>query len=275
MIVIALPFLFWSCNKPQDGVQSEVAAAAVGSEMGVDADSETKISKSSEMRFRVKDVQESKMQIGSLIQARGGYLVESSTESMIMETDKVPYSLDSLLELSSYRINGLVVAKVPASELDAFTDQIVKKAVFVDFQSIRMDDLTAEYRTSRRKSALQQKAVSKLDSVGKTANGIARNLEIAERKIDEEEANRVINQRVALSTITLNFYQDNKVQRVVIANDQLASHQPPFLNRLGLNMVEGWGIFKEVILFIGQLWLILIVAIVLGIVYRKYKNRTK
>ncbi|KEQ28060.1 DUF4349 domain-containing protein [Pedobacter antarcticus] len=272
-IAAFLPILLFACKG--NNHNGRLAEDAVSQEfLATDSVSGSKISKTSEMRFRVKNVQNTKEKLSEVIQYEGGFLVEASTQSNIVENEKVAYSIDSLLELNSYRTDGLVIARIPADRLDDFTSKVVKMAVFVDFQSIRMEDLSGTFKENSRKTAAQKKATAGMNKLPQNqAQVIDKKLQIEERTIAQQEANRQINAKVAYSTITLNFYQDNKVQRLVTGNDKLSAYKPSFFQRVGLNIVEGWRIFKEVILFITQLWLVILALILLYLAYRQYKAR--
>ncbi|WP_122876487.1 DUF4349 domain-containing protein, partial [Pseudomonas viridiflava] len=96
---------------------------------------EPKIIKTADIRFRVKNVQNTKEQLSQTIKAQCGTVAEFSIESVIQETQKVKQSIDSVKEITAYRTEGYLVAKVPSEKLDDFTNTTAKMAVFVDNQS--------------------------------------------------------------------------------------------------------------------------------------------
>lgn len=227
-----------------------------------DSTATEKIVKTADMRFRVKDVQKTKEQLSKTIKAEGGTVAEFSIESIIQETDKVKQSTDSLKEITSYRTQGYLVAKVPSDKLDDFTNAIAKMAVFVDNQSMKMDDQSMAYLSNKLKAQNRIDAIEKINKVAskKSAN-VESSLFIKDDYVDKRIENMQIDSRVKFSTITLNFYQDNTVKTMVVANDNLYDYRPSFMNRLWLGIINGWTIFKEIIIAISNLWMLILVGI--------------
>ena len=85
----------------------------------------------------------------------------------------------------------------------------------------------------------------------------------------------MIDNRVKYSTITLNFYQDNTIKTMIVANDDVYDYKPAFANRLWLNIVNGWTIFKEIILAIANLWMLFLVGIGVFFIIRYFMRKNK
>jgi hypothetical protein len=235
-----------------------------------------KIIKTADMRFRVKDVQNTKEQLSKTIKAEGGTVAEFSIESTIQETDKVKQSTDSLKEITSYRTQGYLVAKVPSDKLDEFTNTIAKMAVFVDNQSMKMDDQSIAYLSNKLKVQNRVDAIEKINKVAskKSAN-VESSLYIKDDYVDKKIENMQIDSRVKFSTITLNFYQDNTVKTMIVANDNLYDYRPAFINRLWLGIVNGWTIFKEIIIAISNLWMLILVGIAIFFTIKYFIRKNK
>ncbi|RBQ10345.1 DUF4349 domain-containing protein [Pedobacter miscanthi] len=235
-----------------------------------------KIIKTADMRFRVKDVQKTKEQLSKTIKAEGGTVAEFSIESTIQETDKVKQSTDSLKEITSYRTQGYLIAKVPSDKLDEFTNTIAKMAVFVDHQSMKMDDQSIAYLSNKLKAQNRIDAIEKINKVAskKSAN-VESSLYIKDDYVDKRIDNIRIDSRVKFSTITLNFYQDNTVKTMVVGNDNLYDYRPPFINRLWLGIVNGWTIFKEIIIAVSNLWMLILIGVVVFFVIRHFIRKDK
>ncbi|MCX3267073.1 DUF4349 domain-containing protein [Pedobacter agri] len=84
-----------------------------------------------------------------------------------------------------------------------------------------------------------------------------------------------IDARVKYSTITLNFYQDNTVSTMTVANDNLYDYRPGFANRLWLNILNGWTIFKEIILALANLWILFLVGLGVFFIIRYFVRKNK
>ncbi|MEJ2882747.1 DUF4349 domain-containing protein [Pedobacter sp. GR22-6] len=235
-----------------------------------------KIIKTADMRFRVKDVQQTKEKLSSSIKADGGTLAEFSIQSNIQQTEKVRYSADSLLELTSYRTEGYITAKVPSDRLDEFTNKVAKLAVFVDQQSLKLDDQGIAYLANQLKNRNRVEAVEQLNKhANKKSNNVETALVLKDDYVDKKVENLLIDSKVKYSTITLNFYQDNTVKRMVVENDRLSDFRPAFFTRLWLSIQTGWTIFVELILILVNLWVLFVLAAAAYFIYRQYKNKPK
>ncbi|TDO21607.1 DUF4349 domain-containing protein [Pedobacter duraquae] len=233
----------------------------------------SKIVKTADMRFRVKDVQSTKEKLSAAIRAEGGTLMEFNVESVVRREEKVKYSADSLLQLTSYTREGTVVAQVPSAQLDEFTDKVVKLAAFVDRQSLKLDDQSLQYLSNNLKNQNKAAAVGQMNAnAAKKSKDIATTQDIKDAAVDSRIHNMYIDKAVKYSTITLSFYQDNTVSRSVVENDELSDFRPAFWSRMTLNIANGWSIFMEFILLLANLW----VWILLGIAgYFLYRQLTK
>lgn len=276
IIAIAIVLTIFGCQKSNEKYASSEVLVANELRIPTDSTAVAKIIKTADMRFRVKDVQNTKEQLSKTIKAQGGTVAEFSIESTIQETDKVKQSTDSLKEITSYRTQGYLVAKVPSEKLDEFTNTIAKMAVFVDNQSMKMDDQSIAYLSNKLKAQNRVDAIEKFNKVAskKSAN-VESSLYIKDDYVDKRIENMQIDSRVKFSTITLNFYQDNTVKTMIIANDNLYDYRPAFVNRLWLGIVNGWTIFKEIIIAISNLWMLILVGIATFFTIKYFIRRNK
>lgn len=272
IIAIAIILTIFGCNSNKNDQAKELRIA----DEAVSTLAEPKIIKTADMRFRVKNVQNTKEQLSQTIKAQGGTVAEFSIESVIQETQKVKQSVDSVKEITAYRTEGYLVAKVPSEKLDDFTNTTAKMAVFVDNQSMKMDDQSLTYLSNKSKAGNRLGAV---DQIGKLAAKKSSNVETAlnikDDYVDKRIQNLSIDSKVKYSTITLNFYQDNTIKTAVIANDNVNDYKPDFGNRLWLAIVNGWTIFREIILALSNLWMLILVGIGIYFIARHFIRKNK
>lgn len=277
IIAIAIVLTIFGCqNENKKYASADAVDTQELSKEASDSTAAEKIIKTADMRFRVKDVQNTKEQLSKTIKAEGGTVAEFSIESTIQETDKVKQSTDSLKEITSYRTQGYLVAKVPSEKLDEFTNTIARMAVFVDHQSMKMDDQSIAYLANKLKAQNRVDAIEKINKVAskKSAN-VESSLYIKDDYVDKKIENMQIDSRVKFSTITLNFYQDNTVKTMIVANDNLYDYRPAFVNRLWLGIVNGWTIFKEIIIAISNLWMLILVGFAVFFTIKYFIRRNK
>jgi len=275
IIAVAIILTIFGCNSKKEGYVTESASEAKEMQTS-DTVVADKIIKTADMRFRVKDVQNTKEKLSQIIRSEGGTVAEFSINSTIQETDKFKLTADSSKEITSYRTDGVLVAKIPAEGLDEFTNAIAKMAVFVDNSSLKLDDQSINYLANKLKGQNRIDASKQIGKIPrKKADNITTSMNLSEESIDRKIDNMNIDAKVKFSTITLNFYQDNTVKTMIVANDNLYDYRPAFGNRLWLNVINGWTIFKEIILALANLWMLVIVGIVAFFTIRYFVRKNK
>ena len=277
IIAIAIIAGLFGCQNAK--TNNESADVAEAKEVIIPSLSDTvtsKIIKTADMRFRVKDVQNTKENLSKTIKAQGGSVAEFSIQSSIIQTDKIKQSADSLKEITSYRTDGYLVAKVPSEKIDEFTNTIAKMAVFVDNQSMKMDDQSLAYLANRMKAQNRVEASNQIGKIpGKRTGNIETSLALKDDYVDRKLDNMSIDARVKYSTITLNFYQNNTVKTMVVANDNLYDYRPAFANRFWLSIVNGWTMFMEIILALANLWMLILVGVAAFLIVRHFLRKNK
>ncbi|MEJ2904744.1 DUF4349 domain-containing protein [Pedobacter panaciterrae] len=273
LIYCVFAIAMFSCNSNKDSKLENSDSASANLE-ATDSLLAEKIIKTADMRFRVKDVQNTKEKLSSAIKAEGGTIAEFTVQSNIQQTEKVKYSTDSLLELTSYRTEGFIIAKVPSDKLDEFTNKVAKFAVFIDQQSLKMDDQSIVYLSNKLKNENRVEAVEQLNKhANKKSNNVETSLSLKDDYVDKKIENLMIDSKVQYSTITLNFYQNNTVKSILVGNDDLYSYRPNFFTRLGLSFQNGWYIFKEVILVAMNLWVWILIGTAAYFGFKYYRKR--
>lgn len=272
-IYVAIVLGVWGCQNANKSHESAADATAENLEAS-DSTLAEKIIKTADMRFRVKDVQQTKERLSAAIRAEGGTIAEFTIQSNIQQSEKVKYSADSLLELTAYRTEGAVTAKVPSDKLDEFTNKVAKMAVFVDFQSMKLDDQSLVYLSNKLKNQNRIEATQQLNKhASKKSNNVETALTVKDDYVDKKIQNMQIDSRVQYSNITLNFYQDNTVKKMIVANDTLYDYKPDFLRRFVLNIQNGWVIFKEFVLILTNLWMLFLLLIAGYFTFRYYRKK--
>lgn len=274
IIGIAIVVTIFGCQNAEKKYGSVAETEALDTVSAPDSTIADKIIKTADMRFRVKNVQNTKEQLSQTIKAQGGSVAEFSIQSVIQETEKVKQSTDSLKEITSYRTEGYLVAKVPSEKLDDFTNNIAKMAVFIDNQSMKMDDQSMAYLANKMKADNRIEAVTHLNKLAtKKSPNVETSLYLKDDYVDRKIENLLINNKVKYSTITLNFYQDNTVKTMVVANDNVYDYKPGFTSRFWLNIINGWTIFKEIILALANLWMLVVVGIAVFFIIRYFVRK--
>ena len=276
IMAIAMVVVLFGCNSEKKDEAADISILKSDVDQA-DSSSTAKIIKTADIRFRVKDAWKTKREISARIKQYGGTLVEAAVENRIQQQDKVKYSADSLSEITLYNTEGRITAKIPAENLDQFTDDIVAHADFVDQQSLLFDDQSIDYLANQAKARNRSEAVT---SIGKNdvkeKNAISKTLDLKDAYVDKQTSNLRIDSKVKSSTVTLSFYQGNTIKKIMIANDNLGDYRPGFLKRLSLSLLNGWFILTEFLLILANIWTLIVIALVIyfGIIYYKKTRPT-
>lgn len=284
IIAFAVAIALFGCSNNQSAKVAkenssnadEIAVTSAGDTNAV----APKIIKTADIRFRVQDAWKTKTQINNELRVCGGTLVESSIESNIVQKEYSKYSVDSLLEISAYNIVGAITVKVPSENLDKFIDAVISYADYVNHQSIKFDDQSINYLVNKMKAQNRVAASNALEKIvtKKKEQQIDKVLDLKDNVVEQKAANLLVDNQVRFSTITLNFYQENTIKKLITANNNLYDYRPSFFKRLGLNLLNGWSTFTEFILALANIWVLLLVlaGIAFGInYYRKKFNSVK
>jgi Flp pilus assembly protein TadB len=157
-----------------------------------------------------------------------------------------------------------MVIRVGAADLDVLIEDLLKEAVFVDYKKINAEDVTEEYVdiTARLKS--KKDALMQYELILKRANTIADILEVQQyiRTLQEEIESiegrlKYLNNKVALSTINLTFYEQGKIM-------PMQSESFGFKVRQAISYGwQGLVTFFIAMIYLWPLWVIVIVALYL------------
>ncbi|MCD0487668.1 DUF4349 domain-containing protein [Pedobacter sp. MC2016-14] len=273
IIAMAMLIALFGCNSEKKSDYASADTIASSSETS-DSTFVEKIIKTADMRFRVKDARKTKIKLSKLLKDFGGKLTSSNIESTIAQQETVKYSLDSLQEIVGYHTEGKMELRVPSDKLDEFTDVVGSLAIFIDHQSLDFNDKGLNYLSNELKAQNRVEAIENLNKKAvKKSNNVESAMYIKDDYIDKKVENLQIDDRVKLSTITLSFYQENTVTKMIVSNDRLSDFRPPFFRRLGLNLLEGWSVFTEVVLALAYVWVFIVLALAIYFGVKYYRNK--
>lgn len=282
IIAFAIAIALFGCNSsPSAKMDKEISSERQNeSDIVTDKTADTasiasKIIKTADIKFRVQNAWKTKTQISNELRVCGGTLVESYIQSNVAQKEYSKYSADSLLEISAYNTIGAVTVKVPSENLDKFVDAVISYADFVDHQSIKFDDQSINYLVNKMKAQNRTAASNAMEKIvtKKKEEQVEKTLSLRDNVVDQKAANLSVDNQVKFSTITLNFYQENTIKKAIIANNNLTDYRPDFFKRLGLNLLNGWRAFTEIILVLANIWILLLVVAGVGFGINYYKKK--
>lgn len=216
-----------------------------------------KIIKTADLSFKVEKYNTARTKILTIIKKHNGYL---SSENQTGD---------------EYRTTNVMVIRVGSGDFDALVDDLLKEAIFVDYKKINAEDVTEEFVdiTARLKS--KKDAMIQYETILKKAYTINDILEVQQyiRTLQEEIESlegrlKYLNNKVALSTINLTFYEQGNI---------LPSQSEGFGYKLKKALSWGWqGLvtFFLAIIYLWPLWVLgLSTFFVIRYFVRKARNK--
>ena len=232
-----------------------------------------KFVKTADMRFKVKDVQQTSEAIASLTTSLSGIIMHHSQTTTIERSTDVPSTSDSVMRFSSYRTNSEMTVRVPSDKMEEFMNRVGHMAVFVNNRNMDIQDKTLDYLSSQLKVSGRNDIIAQQKAGKIKIKDIGDVLALKDDQVDKTIDNRRIEDAVKYSTISLDFYQNNTVAKELIVNDDPSNYTLPFFRRLGNAFIGGWYIFDEMLIVLANIWVFILIVVAALFVYRHYKKK--
>lgn len=235
--------------------------------------SEIKLVKTAEMRFKVKNVQQSGTEIEALTKQYQGVVMHHETATENEQSQDIKLSSDSLMRVSAQNISAQMSVKVPSERLEEYMDQVEKMGIYVNLRRMNIEDKTFDYLSSKLKLQSRTQLIQQQKAGKVVIKSPADVLYLKDDMIDKKINNLKVNDEVKYSVVDLSFYQSNVIMKEIIANDNPSVYQLGFFNRLALAFENGWYLFKEAIVAIMNLWACILTGLVLWYMVKIYRKR--
>jgi len=251
-------------------------------------DSKRKIVRTADMSFRTPNVAMSTYAVEHITAKYGGWVSTSYLASSELLNYKVKVSADSTLVVRKYVVSNSIVIRTPFESLDTTLKSLVPLIEYLDYRNITAEDVTFK----QLEKELQQKRLAEYNARMKkhTSNSGGRLSDVteAERQIllQQEKADAAmieelkIYDKILYSTINIHMYESEKYEYTMIANpEEIESYKPNFGRRLLDSLLNGWYIIQEIIIFLMNLWGVVLLGFLVffGVRYvsRKYFRKNK
>lgn len=205
-----------------------------------------KIIRTADVKFQVKDVEESTEYIKNAVATFQGFIAQMEQKN------------------DNYSIQNHLVIKTPSTQFEPLLEALNQEAIFVNYKKIKSSDVSSEFIDIEARLATKKAVRDRYIDILRNKTGTVKEVLEAEEKIrqiqEEIEAKearlRHLQAQVRLSTIHLKIYQKVEYRSEPIVYKE--SFVGQFFN--GLN--NGWQALLNVLLFFINLWpLILIVGL--------------
>ena len=280
--------LFMSCASKET---SEVAAEEspemmVSSSAAVEnlKDSTHKFIRTAELKFKVKSVIKSTYDIEDITTRLGGFVTYTNLTSDILSKDTKEISSDSSVIVTRYVVTNSIIIRVPNTQLDTTLKQIARNIVYLDSRVIKADDVSLQLLsnnlTIERSDKHEARLKNAIDNRGKKLNETTSAEELLLIKQEQADnahiANLSLKDQMNFSTINLTIYQNKEVTYEKIANEKNSKqYEPSFGFRILDALSFGWFIFENIIVYLLNLWGLLLLGAIGFLGYKLYVIKIK
>ena len=232
-----------------------------------------KLVKTADMRFKVKNVQQTAEKIAALTAKNNGMVMHHQMESSVQNSQDYRISDDSVKRVSAFNTAEDMTVKVPSEVLGDFMQQVAHMGMYVTYSKMDIDDKSLDFLSSKLKLNSRRELVDQQKKGKITIKNPLNVLLLKDDMVDGQIDNMKIDAAVKFSVITLSFYQSNTIVTETIANDDPSAYQLSFSKRFTNSLHNGWYLFTQLILGITNLWVFILAGIGVWILVRYYKRK--
>ncbi|WP_018343228.1 DUF4349 domain-containing protein [Cytophaga aurantiaca] len=243
-----------------------------------------KFVRTADLLFKVKNVIKATYSIEDIVSRHGGFVTHTSLNSNINSVNTTAISADSSLETTYFTVVNYMTIRVPNTKLDTTLKDIAKHIEYLDHRLIKAEDVSLQILsndlTQKRSAKTEKRLADAIDNRGKKLDETVQSEEILSNKQEQADnakiANLTLNDQISFSTITLNMYQRQEIKRELISNHKnIDAYEVGFGHKLIDALSSGWHILEVVILFILNLWGLILAAVAVFFLYRFAATKLK
>ena len=217
--------------------------------------------RTADVRCRVSNVFNATSALERVVNSIDGVIVESTIQNDFGVSKEIPYSVDSLKRIQLYTPTASLTLRVPAAKLDSVVGSLTAMASFIDYRTLKSQDKTLDYLSNALKNNEQGNVEAPPAPVKKKTplDVVAYEDRKKENIIDRKIVNLAILDDVNYATFTVQLFQPQLADVQVIVNPESAT-RAGFWTEFITALRSGAEIFKNVFLFLLQLWPFLLLA---------------
>ena len=247
-------------------------------------DSTRRFIRTADLKFKVKSVIKSTYDIENIAVRNGGFVSFTNLTSNVNYVTTNAISADSILETTYYTVLNSIVLRVPSAKLDTTLKEISRNIEYLDHRIIKANDvalqLLANDLAQKRAAKSEQRLANAIDNRGRKLNETVDAEQLLsrqqERADDAKIANLSIEDQINFSTVNLLIYQRQTLKREMLANDKsIAEYEPSLWSKLVDAAISGWNILVAILVFLVNIWALLLIAVLAFVLFKLYKHKFK
>ena len=272
IMLLAGIILLGACKRKayEIGNDSTADSAAVVADTSAN---NSKLVKTADIRFKVKNVEQTSEGISALTLKFNGMVTHHAMTSLAEQSHDVRLNNDSVMRVSAFTTSADMTVKIPTEKIDDFLNTVSHMGIYVNERRMDIEDRSLDYLSAQMKLNSRRELIARQKSGKVVIKDPDAVLNLKDDLVDEQINNRRIDNEVKYSVISLNFYQSNTISKEVVANDDPADYNLPFFKRLGMAFSNGWFLLGELVISLMNLWAVLLFGACTWIVIRVVVKR--
>lgn len=265
-----------------DSVVVSQVPAASSSEAVVPTSPERKFIRTADVKFKTGNVTKATETIEDLTRKYEGFVSHTDLTSRVVHSSSTQIKADTVLQQMEYVVENTMTLRVPNTQFDNLLKEISQVTAFLDHRVINADDVSLQLLENSLRIKRNQKAEQRVEQAikgrGKKLNETIQAEESLLNKQQEADASTIENMnymdQVNFSTIKLTLYQPRTVfQEKIYQHPVVQTYEAPLASRLYDAFLSGWKVFEQLLVFLVNIWALLVVGAVAFWLYRKYGFR--
>ncbi|HEU4497000.1 MAG TPA: DUF4349 domain-containing protein [Flavobacterium sp.] len=270
-----------SAKEVASEVSADTAQAVSSSAAVVDKKSSRKFIRTADLRFKVKNVAQSTYSIENTVAKFGGFVTLTELRSNIINTSRAKKSSDSIVETTRFIVENNMVIRVPNTMLDTTLKTIARQIDYLNYRIVKADDVSLELlandlsqrRNQQNRTRVENAIQNRGRRLGETLDAEDRVHESRTLSDKARLSNLSMNDQVNYSTLSLSLYQKEAIKRETFVNSESEEFRTGIGVRLLDGLKTGWHILEEIIVFIVNLWAIILIVLAGWFLYKKTKKK--
>lgn len=233
----------------------------------------TKLVKTADIHFKVKNVEQTSERIATLTTNLNGIVTHQVINSTSGSSQDICKGDDSLIRVTIINTTADMTVKIPPANIETFLNQVQRMGIYINNSKMDITDKSLDYLSTRLKLKNQNELVEQQKNEGTDKKSPDNLLAFKNNIVDQQIDNRRIDDSVKNSVVTLSFYESNIVSKEVIANDDLSAYNLSFGKRLNIAFQNGLDAFIFIIVGIANFWIFIVLGVATWFLFRYYKNK--
>jgi len=292
IISLSLTISVWSCNQSKEkafdnlSMSDSTSNAFISSSAAVEnaKDTTRRFIRTADLKFKVHNVIKSTYDIENITNRHGGFVIYTNLTSTINNVTTNAVSTDSSLETTYYTVTNSISLRVPNTKLDTTLKEISNNIDYLDFRVIKAEDVALQILsnnlTQKRSAKNEERLTTAINNKGKKLYETNTAEELLLSKQEQADnatiSNLSLTDQIKFSTINLSIYQRQTIKRELISNyKNIEAYEPNFNTKFIEALKYGWVILESTIVFIAQLWGLLLFAFLAYFIYKACRYKFK